>query len=126
MSKASELFGSFGNAFSKTWASSGGELLPATSVLMANAGAGAAMGLAHNAYVNGDWHNMFTADGLESGLVGAAMHVAGHWTWTNRNALKQSLFTASKNTKDKANDLFGTPTNGKYKSKTGIKSFTFE
>ena len=118
--KATELFGEFTSSFGKTWATSGGALIPHGASLAANAAAGAAVGMAHNAYMAGDWHNAFTADGLEAAAVGVALHVGGHSLWSNRKALKQSLFTASSATDKKAQSLYSG-----YKNKTGAIRSSF-
>ena len=112
--KATELFGEFTSSFGKTWAASGGALIPHGASLAANAAAGAAVGMAHSAYMAGDWHNALTADGFEAAGVGVALHVGGHALWKNRKALKQSLFTASSATDKKAQSLYSG-----YKNKTG-------
>lgn len=104
--KATELFGDFTSSFSKTWAANSGALIPAAGVMGANAAAGAAVGLAHSAYMAGDWHNAFTTEGLESAAVGAALHVGGHSLWSNRKALKQSIYTASSDANKKAKSLW--------------------
>ena len=115
--KATELFGDFTSSFGKTWAANGGALIPAAGVMGANAAAGAAVGLAHSAYMAGDWHQAFTAEGLESAAVGAALHVGGHSLWSNRKALKQSIYTASSDANKKAKDL--------WKNRTGASKITF-
>ena len=104
--KATELFGEFTSSFGKTWAASGGALIPHGASLAANAAAGAAVGMAHSAYMAGDWHNALTADGLEAAGVGVALHVGGHALWKNRKALKQSIYTASSDANKKAKSLW--------------------
>lgn len=120
--KAVQLLGEFSSSFGKTWAASGGALIPAGGTLAANAAAGAAVGMAHSAYMAGDWHNAFTADGLEAAAVGVALHVGGHSLWSNRKALKQSIFTASSDAGKKAKSLYGSG----YKNRTGTTKMTFE